>query len=336
MSFSAHTDQPRIVEQLQRSLQRRRLAHAYLFVGPRGSGKLAVALTLAKALNCEQLDHDSCDRCESCRRIDERVHPDIRLIEPELKSRRIGIDQIREFSRAANLKAGEARIKVGIIVDADRMGEEASNAFLKTLEEPPANTIILLLTAEPQRLLPTILSRCLKVVFGPTERATGSPHRARVMTLLAEFAGKREARVPASYQLLSAMTGILRGVREEIQQRVESEEDLDRYEEIDAKTRERLENLSAARIEGEYRAAREQVLEDVYRWFGDLMLCVVDAEDELLSDPAARPALQTAAKHFTYEQACAGLDAIERARDALHRNVQETFALEVGFLNLAR
>ena len=159
MSFSALREQKAVADQLRRSLERGRLAHAYLFSGRRGSGKEAMARTLAKALNCLEQDFDSCDRCDSCRRIDEVVHPDVYWVRPESKSRRITVDQIREFERAVNLKPARARVKVGVIVDADCMGEEASNAFLKTLEEPPAQTVILLLTAEPHRLLPTILSR---------------------------------------------------------------------------------------------------------------------------------------------------------------------------------
>lgn len=326
MSFSQHTGQKRITGQLHDSLKRGRLAHAYLFIGPRGSGKQAMALTLAQAVNCEKLDADACGRCDSCRKIQAKNHPDVQWIQPESKSRRITIDQIRDFIRAVNLKAGEARIKVGIIVDADRMDDSPANAFLKTLEEPPANTIIILLTAEPQRLLPTILSRCLKLAFGPVEREAGSPYRQQIQSLLASFAAQRDARVPASYQLHAAVTGILKQIRDETQRRVEADENLDRYDEMDPKTRDRLEEQIAARIEGEYRAAREQVLEDIYRWFGDLVLSTTGAH----ADPLP------AAKHFTYEQACAGLDAIEQVRDSLQRNISEALALEVGFLHLAR
>ena len=322
MSFSQHTGQKRVAGQLRGSLERGRLAHAYLFIGPRDSGKRAMAVTLAQAVNCEKLDGDACGRCVSCRRIGSKTHPDVYWVQPESKSRRIAIEQIRDFIRAVNLKAGEARIKVGLIVDADRMGDEAANAFLKTLEEPPANTIMILLTAEPQRLLPTILSRCLKLSFGPVAGAAGSPYREKILPLLAQFAAQREARVPASYQLLAAVTGILKQVRAKI----EEEQQTDRYDDLEADARKRFEDQMAARIEGEYRAAREQVLEEIYRWFGDLVLSTVGAHEK--PPPAA--------KDFTYEQACAGLDAIERVRDSLQRNVAETFALEVGFLNLAR
>src|SRR5277367_399042 len=85
MSFSDFQEQQEIAAQLHRSLERGRLAHAYLFVGPRGSGKEAMARTLAKALNCAEKEHDSCDHCDSCRRIDEGAHPDVYWVRPESK-----------------------------------------------------------------------------------------------------------------------------------------------------------------------------------------------------------------------------------------------------------
>ena len=151
MSFSEFKEQKAVAGQLRRSLERGRLAHAYLFAGPRGSGKEAMARTLAKALNCTEKDFDSCDHCDSCRRIDGNAHPDIYWVRPESKSRRIQIEQMREFMKAVNLRSSMGRVKVGIVVDADCLGDEASNAFLKTLEEPPAQTVIVLLTADPQR-----------------------------------------------------------------------------------------------------------------------------------------------------------------------------------------
>jgi DNA polymerase-3 subunit delta' len=330
VSFSDHTEHPQIVEQLRRSLQRGRLAHAYLFAGPRGAGKADLARTLAKALNCPKTEHDSCDRCDSCRRIDDYTHPDIYWVRPESKGRRITIEQIREFERAANLKAGSARVKVGIIVDADCMGDEASNAFLKTLEEPPAQTVILLLSSQPQRLLPTISSRCLRISFGPTGK-TVSPYRARVLPVLA----RDDAGVAGAYRRLAELSGLLQSLRGEIRRQIESEENLDRYDELDPKVRERLERQMEARVEGEYRAAREQVLEELYAWYADVLLCVEGADKSLLEHADQAGVLQRHAAGLTYARAAGQLDAIEQAGDALTRNVSEALALEVGLLKLA-
>lgn len=335
MSFSQLREQKAVADQLRRSLERGRVAHAYLFAGPRGTGKETVARTLAKALNCTVKEHDSCDKCDSCGRIDEATHPDIYWVRPESKSRRIAVDQIREFERAVNLKPTMAGTKVGIVMDADCMGEEASNAFLKTLEEPPAQTVIVLLSAEPQRLLPTILSRCLKISFGPSAGRAESPYRAKLLPVLAKFCARGEDKIPATYQLLADVGALLQEIRGELRQRIEAEANLDRYEELDAKVRERLEDQVEARIEGEYRAARERVLEEIYSWFGDVLLCVAGANEKFLEHPDQVGAVRRAATGMSPETAGANLDAVEQIRESLSRNITETFAFEVGFLKLA-
>src|SRR5271170_5620516 len=161
------------VELLQRSLERGRLGHAYLFAGHQQALLESLALALAKTLNCLQPVRrtpggpaiDCCDRCEVCRRIDQLQHPDIHWARPESKLRVITVDQMRELMREVQLKPFEAEYKVAIIAGADRLNTQAANAFLKTLEEPPPKSVLLLLATEPQRLLETIVSRCLRLNF---------------------------------------------------------------------------------------------------------------------------------------------------------------------------
>lgn len=334
MSFRDLNDQAPVARQLQRSLECGRLAHAYLLSGPRGSGKERVARLLAQALNCADREHDACGRCESCRRIADGVHPDVYWVRPESKSRRIAVEQIREFESACHLKPTLARVKVGVIVDADCLGEEASNAFLKTLEEPPAQTVILLLSAEPQRLLPTILSRCLKLALGPTTARPAPPWRAQLLGLLTRFDARGAEKVARSYGLLAELTALLAGLRIEGRQRLETEANLDQFEQADAKVRDRLEKELEARIEGEYRAQREQVLEDLYGWYGDVLLQVIGVADTLLAHPDVAAASRRVAANLSYEQAAQNLEIIEQIREALSRNVAEALALEVGLLRL--
>ena len=332
MSFSDLKNHQAIADQLRNSLERGRLAHAYLFTGARDAGKEDVARTLAQALNCLEKEHDACGKCDSCRRIATSNHPDIYWVRPESKSRRITVDQLREFERAVNLRAANARVKVGIVVDAECMNEEASNAFLKTLEEPPAQTVIILLTAEPQRLLPTILSRCLRIGFGPVAE-TVSPYREQLLPILTRFADARG--VAGAYQMLVALTGLLQQLKEQTRQTAEAEANLDRYDKLDAKLKDRLEEQLEARIAGEYRSAREQVLEELYSWFADVLLCVEQADTSLLEHPDQLAALKRAATNLSPDRAGTNLDAIEQIRESLSRNISETLAFEVALLKVA-
>src|SRR6185436_1663393 len=101
-----------------------------------------------------------------CRKIEGETHSDMHWVRPESKSRIVSVDQMRELMREIQLKPSEAEVKVAVIVAADRLNTQAANAFLKTLEEPPAKSVLILLSTEPQRLLETILSRCLRLNFG--------------------------------------------------------------------------------------------------------------------------------------------------------------------------
>lgn len=332
MSFREHHGVA-AAEHLQRSLRRGRLAHAYLVVGPRGSGKEALARTLAKAVNCETASADSCDRCESCRRVEDGSHPDVHWIRPESKTRRIQIEQMREFTRTVGLAAQCGGVKVGIVVDADCLSEEAANAFLKTLEEPPGQTVIVLLTTQPQRLLPTILSRCVRLTVG--ERTQGvSPYRAKVVELLREWRGDDGNRVVAAYRLMRELTTWLGQVREQIEREVSQQIAHWDYEELDAKTRERMREQWEARVEGEYRAARDEVLEQIYAWFGDVWLWTQQAAEGMLALPECAAATREVAERIGCEQAEANLDALEQIREAWQRNVPELLAWEVGLLKL--
>ena len=166
--------QDKALNSLKTSIKNERLAHAYLFLGPAHTGKMTLALNLAQALNCSSEDKP-CGQCSSCHRILSGNHPDIAHISradgsgsadgPQHKN--IIIDQIRQMQQSVILKPYEGGHRAIIIDGAEFMSEEAANALLKTLEEPPQNTIFILLATEEASLLPTILSRCQKVDFKP-------------------------------------------------------------------------------------------------------------------------------------------------------------------------
>lgn len=173
MSFKDIKGQERAVEFFRNSVNRDRLAHAYLFSGPRGLGKSLLAGTLAKFLNCENpvkngdLLIDCCDSCISCRKIDDFNHPDVHWIQAQKQSGKISIDEIRAMQKEVSLKAYEGRFKIFIIQDAQRITEQAANSLLKTLEEPPPLSLLILISTNMSGLLPTIISRCQIIKFYP-------------------------------------------------------------------------------------------------------------------------------------------------------------------------
>ncbi|QPJ63071.1 MAG: DNA polymerase III subunit delta' [Candidatus Nitronauta litoralis] len=177
MSLQAILGQPQASGILTRALESGRIANAYLFYGPESVGKKKAGYELAKALNCETLGpKNSCDQCSSCRRIDQGLHPDVFFLEPDasgsVREPWIKIEAIRDLQKKLAFMPYEGKTKVVVIDAADRINPQAANAFLKTLEEPPAETVLILITSNPQQLLPTVASRCQGIRFQPLSEPT--------------------------------------------------------------------------------------------------------------------------------------------------------------------
>jgi len=186
--------QDKIVALLERSIEAGSIAHAYLLVGPRHVGKGALALNVAQALNCGGPGRP-CGECQSCRRIREGKHADVTWLGLDSKTE-IGIDDIRELQRLANLPPYEGGYKVFVIDGAEHLSTEAANSLLKVLEEPPHRVVWLLLGTEERRLLPTIVSRCQRLDLRPlpldemrkllTETYGLPPEKADLLTRLSQ------------------------------------------------------------------------------------------------------------------------------------------------------
>jgi len=167
MAFDGILGQDRAAGQLTSALARDRVGHAYLFAGPDGVGKTLLATAFAKALLCPVPDAPHDASCLVCRRVGDGQHPDLLLVAAPDERRFIMIDQVRDLCRQVALRPVEAARRIAVLREADRMNEEAANALLKTLEEPPAQTVLILTTARPRNLLPTIRSRCIEVRCAP-------------------------------------------------------------------------------------------------------------------------------------------------------------------------
>ena len=181
MSFESIQGQDRAVSFLKGSLQSGRISHAYIFYGPRGVGKMLAAVNFAKALNCEAPDAkhcdpepvegshpgrvEGCDRCAACKKIEALTHPDFCVVRQPDGALSIGINEIRGLIGDINLKPYEAKKKVYVLDRVNALTDQAANALLKTLEEPPTDSVLILIVENLGALLPTIVSRSQVVKF---------------------------------------------------------------------------------------------------------------------------------------------------------------------------
>jgi DNA polymerase-3 subunit delta' len=159
-----------LLEGFRRAVRRGRLAHAYLFTGPAGVGKRLFAVELAKALLCDNATEgglQACDRCPSCVQVEAGTHPDFFTAVRPPEALEFPIDLMRQLCQSFALKSARGRGKVVLIDDADDLNEEAANCFLKTLEEPPPRSVLILIGSTPDRQLQTIVSRCQVIRFAP-------------------------------------------------------------------------------------------------------------------------------------------------------------------------
>jgi DNA polymerase-3 subunit delta' len=174
MSWERIKGHASLVAAFDRVVRRGRLAHAYLFTGPAGVGKRLFAGELAKALLCESPAHDglqACDRCPSCLQVAAETHPDFFVAGRPEDSLEVPIGVIRDLCQQFALKSARGRGKVAILDDADDLNDHAANCFLKTLEEPPPRSVLILIGTSEERQLPTIVSRCQVVRFAPLDPA---------------------------------------------------------------------------------------------------------------------------------------------------------------------
>lgn len=191
MSFASIVGQDSAIALLRSLLARERLPHALLFVGPEGVGRHTTAIALAQSLLCRpeadaaaagpslfgdapkapvREGPDGCGKCAACRRVREGQHPDLHLLGASGAKQEIQVEPTRELISSLHLHSVEGGAKVAIVDPADRMNREAANTLLKTLEEPPRNTTLILVARERSLLLPTIVSRCQVVRFGLLDR----------------------------------------------------------------------------------------------------------------------------------------------------------------------
>jgi DNA polymerase-3 subunit delta' len=321
MPFSRQT----ALEYLRRADGQNRLAHAYLITGPPGSGKQLLAADLASLVNgTPATDVFSAKARE------------IFVARPESKSRRIVIGQIRELEHALQMCASNGRRKVAIIPDADRLQTEAANAFLKTLEEPPKDSLLVLLSALPEALPETILSRCIAI---PLAAARGElqdkDEEKKLVKLLQHVSDEQSWSVQFAYCLAQEFQRLLRVVRDEVKREMDEalrQEEARYRDATDGAWLEEREEYYKALTESLYLQRRAGLVETLFAWWTDVLRSSNGVAQRNL--PQAREATAALATRFSSAEILRRIRCLEELRDHLGRNIHEALGIEVAFLTI--
>ena len=304
------------LEQLYHAIASNRVAGAYLFVGVANVGKETVALHFAKTINCLTSDTGACGTCLSCRKADDGNHPDLQIIRPS--GAWIKIDQIRELQKRIIYRPLEGVRKVYILTEAERMNLEAANCLLKTLEEPPADSVLILLTTNIEALLPTIRSRCQIIPFHPLVVSELAGH------LMERF----DINEPQAFSIATVAGGAVGKALTLLQEGAEFDDEIPEI--MTAGNR-----LDAFRIAEKW-AAQPEALDHLVTWYRDLVLLHQGAPADLLTHVYHAEELRQLATRYSRLQLQSAIKAIFETKAMLQRNVNATLALEVLALKLLR
>ncbi len=322
MQFSEIKGQEQAIHILQRAIETRHIAHAYLFTGPEGIGKKKTALALAQYLNCTNKSKNtiqSCGTCPSCIQAENGSQPDIILLEPDGNS--IKIEQIRALLNKVSLRNYDSAYKVIIINDAHLMTDQAANCLLKTLEEPTDNTVFLLITAQVQNLPITILSRCQQIQF-----QTLSP--TLLQTLLQQMYPAQQSRIG----LTAALAGGSMRTAEELLANEELAATRQDFYQFLAKlnTIRPAQILSWCEQWDKNKKMVRTLLELGQLWYHDVLLTVMHSDNLLLTNQDYLAELRT--QQITPEHVLHILQYFRTGTEQLESNASPRLVLEVALL----
>lgn len=332
MAYSAE----RAFELISSAHERGRLAHAFLISGAEGAGKEHLAARIIQLVNgtgeTGGADLFGAPVAVETPPLDELESGWVRVIRPKMKSRRIGVDEIRSLEHTLQLAAPGGAKKIGVIAGADRMNDQAANAFLKTLEEPPGNTLLMLLTSNTQRLLPTILSRCVRVpLTGGTSLLAGGG--AEFVAALNQAARRGFGNPVAALTLRGIFSGVLTKAKAEAEtaaKAAEKEETAAYRDGTDGQWLKGREEFHKAAAEAEYLEARGRLFDVLMAWMADLLR--IKTRSGGLDFPDSAKILEPIAGAQDEAALLRRMDALDSLRRTLETNASEALALDVGFL----
>jgi DNA polymerase-3 subunit delta' len=307
------------LDYLRHAHEQNRFGHAYLISGPAGSGKMRLVNEIARLLNGANENGSS----------------GMQIAEPESKSRRIVVDQIRGLEQALHMQSANGRRKIAVIADADRMVPQAANAFLKTLEEPPKDSLLLLTTTLPEALPDTILSRCISIPLAAPDSCTPDPEEVELIRVLDSVGAPNSSGVQDAYRLAQRFHALLAAMRSAIQEEnaaaLKAEET--RYKQTtDGAWLDEREDYFKALTESQYVQRRARLIEVLYTWWNDVLRAknAIERTDV----PEARSRTTKIAARLSTADILRRIRRVEELRDHLGRNIQEALAVEVAFLTI--
>lgn len=300
-----------------------RLPHALLFSGPSGLGKQHLASGLAQSILCENPlgEGTACGQCRSCKLFRAGTHPDYLLIQPEEDKKSIVVDQVRKLDAFQAMKGHYAHGKVIVIAPADRMNINASNALLKTLEEPTAGTVLILSTDRPMTLLATIRSRCQQVVFAPAARSVAGPWL------------KQQLSGPVDEQSLLAMAADSPLLALEWADTAYQE----RREKLFAQLEQIRKGADPLTVASEWSAeGKGQTLAWFYSWVSDMIRLKNNPETATLANPHLRERLQALAERVDLNALFRLLESVQEGIRLLQTQVNDLLVMEALLLDWSR
>ncbi len=314
-----------IKEHLQKAIRLEKVSHAYIFHGEKGFGKKMTAKTFAMALQCETGGEEPCHVCKSCKQALNGNHPDIKIITHE-KPNSIGVDEIRaQINGDIAIKPYQGPRKIYIVPEAEKMTLQAQNALLKTLEEPPAYAVIMLLTSSTEVLLQTILSRCVVLNFLPL------PDDVLRQYLMQEIhIPDYKAKICTAFARGNLGKAVLLATSEE-------------FEELKYEVLNLLKNISTMEISdlvshvkriNEYKMSIEDYLDLCNIWYRDVLLFKATNDVNQLIFKDEIQAIRKDSDARSYEGIEKNLEALETARNRIKANVNQDLTLELLFMSL--
>ena len=316
--------QDEIIACLTHAYDTGRFAQAYAVVGPPRHEGRAIVDHMAALLFCEEAATRPCGACRSCRQALAHTHPDLQWVEPQKRSRVISVDQIRDLQSRIYQTAYVADWKICAIVGADRMNEQAANAFLKTLEEPPGGSVCFLLTDSPQFLLPTIISRCQIVTASTRQQSLPEEKEAALLDILSARAGTGGA--ITAFARSDRLTILLKGLKDDA---IATEKDLAAESGLE-ETKDTLEARGNAR----YRELRTGIMRSLMLWYRDILLVACGGDASGVHYTAQQELLQKRGAGLTHQQALESVQAVDDMNRQLERNMPEARVLAPGFCRL--